>query len=321
MQVGLLNNTISTISAQVTQLASLHIPPNMDRQESGMNLSNTQNDAIPSPTNATPTITTLPAVSEVSTASSSTLYQGLSSLWVQLIVSRFILHLYGRDETAARPNCPRRTQTEGHVSDGDRCTPIRISLEVESVSTQVDVQEKCTDCILKVSSVDCSFCKLVPSSSSPSASQSPGTYRNAPSFEHHNWVPYLENSNGKLFSSTGSNLSDKVLQLTAPGLLMSQLQASGEETVDIVYSPSQHRVGSTFQPSFLYVKGHLPRGRSHVTTATKRVKVEVGVSAFEAVVWVPAFRFVLSLLASEKKTSKMPLRGMLVKRQLCNLCV
>jgi hypothetical protein len=146
----------------------------------------------------------------------------------------------------------------------ERCAPIRVSLEAESMSLQVDVQERCTDFIFKTSSIDCEFLKLDTKSQ---------------------WVPYHSNSNGKLFSSSTSNLSDEVLQATVPG----------QQNSELLVSPSC-RTGSVpkFQPNFLYVKAVLPHGGK----ASKPMKVEVSVCAFEAVVWLPVFKLVQSLVAA-----------------------
>lgn len=259
----MLKDMVSTISEQVSKLTMPHVPAGVSSNDSGIGYSRTPNKqepATPSPTNATPT--TLPMASEISTASSSTLYQGLSSLWLQLLVSRLTFRLYGRDKLRASPG-PR---------DSERCAPVRISVEVESVSVQLDVQERCTDVIFKISNMECNFSRLTPDSPPSGQGQ---------------WVPYLDNCNGKLFSTSSSNLSDDVLQATAPG----------QQNSEFLVSPSYHSTLSSapkFQPSFLYVKGLLPHGGK----VTKAVKVDVRVCAFEVVVWLPVFEFVQSVVAS-----------------------
>lgn len=267
----MLKDVISTISEQVSQFTSPHtVTGVVSSKDSGIGYSRTpyeQEKATPSPTNATPT---LPTASEFSTASSSTLYQGLSSLWLQLLISRLTLRLYGQDELGAA------SPAHGGAQDGGcgsvRCAPIRMSIEVESVSVQLDIQERCTDVIFKVSSMECALSKFETKSPPPGRGQ---------------WVPYLDNSNGKLFSTSSSNLSAEVLQATA----------SGQQNSDVLVSPSYHSTLSSaapkFQPSFLYMKGHLPHGNR----VTKPVKVEVSVCAFEAVLWLPMFTFVQSVVA------------------------
>ena len=244
------------VSERVSHLTAPQTSAGPTSEDSGIGFSKTPNEqeqATPSPTNATPTV--LPPASEISAASSSTLYQGLSSLWLQLLVSKLTLNLYGSDELSGIEGC-----------GSDRCSPIRVSVEAESVSLQLDVQERCTDVIFKISGVECDFSKLLPSSQSLPLGCG-------------QWVPYLENSNGKLFSTTGSNLAHEVLQATAPG----------RQFAVCPLSPTPK-----FQPSFLYVKGLLPRGGR----TTRGVKVQLSVCSFEAVVWVPVFEFVLSVIGS-----------------------
>lgn len=283
LQVNLLRDGVTKVLDQVTLLTSLATPPVAPhgRDSTGGSLPGTQSEheySMPSPSNATPTLHT--GSSEVSTALSSNLYQGLSCLWLQFIVSKFILNIYGRDETDSGTN-PSKTRTKRRGSADGRCCPVRISLEVESSSLQLDVQEKCTDYIFKVSSVECSLCKLTTTSPSGDSSLSP----------HDHWVPYLENSNGKLFSSTSSNLPEEVLQSTTSSLVVSQFQASGGEKSEIVFSPSHRPLSAKFQPVFLYLKGHVPC-RSQVS---KRLGVELNVCAFEAVVWLPVWSVLLGV--------------------------
>lgn len=268
----MLMDTVSTISEQVSLLATPLSPTGASSKDSGIGYSRTPNEqeqATPSPTNATPT--NLPMPSEISTTSSSILYQGLSSLWLQLLVSRVTLRLYGRDEPRTSP-----AHHDGRCGS-DRCAPVRVSLEVESVSMQVDVQERCTDVIFKISSMECDFLKLKADSPPTGCGQ---------------WVPYLDNSNGKLFSTSSSNLSDEVLQATVPGQQNSGLVVSPSYRVALGSAPK-------FQPSFLYVKGLLPHGGK----VTKAVKVEVSVCAFEAVIWLPVFKLVQSVVAASGRTT------------------
>lgn len=263
----MLKDMVSTISEQVSLLTTALSPTDISSKDSGIGYSRTPNEqdrATPSPTNATPT--TLPTASEISTVSSSILYQGLSSLWLQLAISKITLHLYGHGELSTH-----RAHDEGCGSVG--CAPVRISIEAENVSMQVDVQERCTDVIFKTTSMECDFSKLNP--------ESPPTGQGQ-------WVPYMENSNGKLFSTSGSNLSDEVLQATLPGQ-------------QILFSPPCRDIPSSapkFQPSFLYVKALFPH-RGKGSKMTKVVKVEISVRGFEAVIWLPVLDLVQSLLVME----------------------
>lgn len=290
LQINLLLDGVSKVLDQVSLLTASAMAPHRGRQDSGGgggSLPRTQSEqeyAVPSPRNATPTLRT--ASSEVSTTLSSSLYQGLSCLWLQLIVSKFILHIYGQDETDSSNLI--RTRTERCGSGDGRRHPIRISLEVESTSLQLDVQERCTDCIFKVSSVECSFCKLV--TTSPSCSADSQFSRDA------HWVPYLDNSNGKLFSSTSSNLAEEVLQSTTPGLVVSQFQASGGDSSEVLFSPLHRPLSAKFQPVFLYLKGHSPC-RNQVS---QRLCVEMTVCAFEAVVWLPVWSLVVAVFSLGK---------------------
>lgn len=257
---------MSTISEQVSLLAIPLSLTGVGSEDSGIGYSRTPNEqekATPS-SNATPTDP--PAASEISTASSSILYQGLSSLWLQLLVSRVTLRLYSRDDTRTSP-----ANQDGRCGF-DRCAPVRVSLDVESVSMQVDVQERCTDIIFKISSMECDFSKL--------KSESPPTGCGQ-------WIPYLDNSNGKLFSTSSSNLSDEVLQATVPSQQNSDLLVSPSYRVALESAPK-------FQPSFLYVKGLLPHGGK----VMKAVKMKVSVCAFEAVFWLPVFNLVQSVVAA-----------------------
>lgn len=270
--------------AEFSPLAPPQEPAGLSRQDSGIGFSKTsttrdQDQATPSPTNATPT--SVP--SEISTASSSSnLYRGLSALWVQLLVSRLVLHLHGSDELRASSARSPSGRAQGRGSQ--ECTPIRVSLEVESASMQLDVQERCADVTFKISSVECNFLKLLSNAQTPP----PGCGQ---------WVPYLDHSNGKLFSTTNSNLPDEVLQATAP------------------VSPSVSHAPK-FLPSFLCLKCHLPRG-NRITKAG--IKVQLSVSSFEAVMWLPVFKLVQTVVASDGGSVATPpsqVRG----HHYCTLC-
>ena len=274
----MLRDVVSTFSEQVSLLATAFSPTDISSKDSGIGYSRTPNEqgqATPSPTNATPT--TLPLGSETSTVPSSVLYQGLSSLWLQLLVSKITLCLYGHDELPTHD----KAHDEGCGSEG--CAPVRISFEAESVSMQVDIQERCTDVIFKTTSMECDFSKLTP--------KSPPTGRGQ-------WVPYMGNSNGRLFSTSSSNLSEEVLQATLPG----------QQSPALLFSPSCRGIPTSapkFQPSFLYAKALFPHGGKGGKVA-KGVKVEVSVCAFEGVIWLPVLNLVQSLLASVVAETALP---------------
>lgn len=135
---------------------------------------------------------------------------------------------------------------------------------------QVDVQEYCSDIIFKVSAMEGDLCTLTP--------------LDAHSHSNSKWVPYLGNSNGKLFSSLKSNFPDEVLHSTSPGLSLGRFRASGAVSH---LSPRLHS-------SFLYLKGHWPRKGQLLLL--KRPKVELDVRPFEAVVWLPLLGLIHSVL-------------------------
>ncbi len=264
-----------------------------------------EQDHHATPSHATPPASiSLPAAtqSEKSTASSWDFYQGLSSLWLQILVSKLVLRLYGRDEGGVAFSNSKSTPNKGRRESEARCSPIRISTEIESVSLQLDVQERCTDLIFKVSSVECDFSTLAPR---PPSSCDPQ--------QRTGWIPYLNNSNGRLFSTSTSDLPEAVLRHTAPGFEGTRFQscsgsvvpptaaAASSPSLSIEFSSgSQGSFSPKFQPSFLYLKGHFPRrGKASKTL----VGVELSVSAFEAVVWVPVVEFAVSVFRTARADS------------------
>lgn len=252
---------------------------------------------VPSPSNATPTLRT--GSSEVSTALSSTLYQGLSSLWLQVLLSKLVLHIYGRDQSEDSSGALREGEEPGSGDDVIRGPPIRVSVEVDGVSLQLDVQERCTDFIFKVSGVECSLSRQ--EVATPLAPP-PNQHARSQPIGHGRWVPYLKNSNGKLFSSTSSNLPEDVLQSTSPSLLLGHYHQGAGPVVGgmgskVAFSPSFRPPGAKFQPVFLYLKGHLP-GKGQLG---KRPSLELTVCDFEAVVWLPVWGVVSSALTAGRR--------------------
>lgn len=255
--------------------------------------------ATPTTPSATPS---LPTASDISTTSSS--YQGVSSVWLQLLVSRGVLHLYGRDDACrtAHPSSQKDRDNEISVrraparaesleeknepfyssssSASSSSPPLKVSVEVESLSLQVDVQERCTDFILKVAGVESDFCTLSKCSSGSNS-----------------WVPYLIHSKGKLFSSVASNLPDDILQVTAPGFSANQFQSSGQGIGADVYSPCR---SPKLHSSFVYIKGYVP------TRFPRVPRLEVTVRPFEVVVWLPVIGLMLSIIGSRSESDKTP---------------
>ena len=101
-------------------------------------------------------------------------------------------------------------------------------------------------------------------------------------------------------------MPEAVLRHTAPGFEGSRFQPGGGEIASPSISSvefsstSQSTFSPKFQPSFVYLKGHLPhRGRASSSSKTL-VGVELSVSAFEAVLWLPVVGFVLSVVRAAK---------------------
>ena len=93
-----------------------------------------------SPSLASSSFALLPAPPSESTASTHSLPQIVPSLWVQLILTKFILYL---------EESPRCTSSGGEYSDG-------YILESEDNSFSMDVQGNCTNCQLKVAALEVS---------------------------------------------------------------------------------------------------------------------------------------------------------------------
>ena len=299
---------VSAISEKVSAFTSPS-SSTINGEDSGISSSRTPlglDPATPSPTNATPS--THPTVSEIST-SSSNFYQGLSFLWLQVLISKFVLNIYGRDNqqkqevrqeikvktgqkvgdaTFIDPVTSTSTRSQINVCDSlDKSLPqpVRLSLEVENMSMQIDVQERCTDFVFKISSIECDMCSFMDNFPFPGQ-----------------WVPHLGESNGKLFSSTTSNFPDDVLQLiaTASGFSSVRQPRTPGNTSDFMSSMTQNQ--NQFQSSFVYLKGSLPRKYQLM----KRLKVDVNVQPFEVVVWLPVFDLFRSVLVSEGKSAEDP---------------
>ena len=229
----------------------------------------------PTTPSATPS---LPTASDISTMSSS--YQGMSSVWLQLLVSRGVLHLYGREDSrvTAHPSSQRDEDGETSIRTSSLSPSLRVTVEVESLSLQVDVQERCTDFILKMAGMESDLRVLSKCTDGSDL-----------------WMPYLIHSKGKLFSSVASNFPDDILHVTALGLSANQFQSSGLGIGTDVFSP---RLSPKLHSSFVYIKGYIS------TKVPRAPKLEVNVHPFEVVVWLPVIALVLSVIGSGSKSKK-----------------
>ncbi len=253
-------SSLSAISGQTPPLAS----------DSTASPSHSHVLAPPTTPSAASSFRTL---SEVSTSSSS--FQGISSLWLQLLVSKCVVYVYSKE---SRDFVVQERKEEGRIDDRG-LQPIRLAVEAEGVSLQVDVQEKCTDFVLKLAGIESHLAKY----ELPSA----------------DWRPYIDNSGGKVFSSSVSNLPDDILQATAPSFSPSQFQSSGMGRMMGIYS-------SCFSPTlgsggFLYMKGYIPLKLFRVP------KLEVNVRPFEILVWFPMIKLLTSVFGGSKKKSSKSL--------------
>ena len=228
------------------------------------------------PTTPSATPSSFRTLSDISTVSSS--YQGVSSLWLQLLVSKCLLHLYGKESASKPPPIEEEGMNASSHTTGSG--PVRVSLEADSMSLQVDVQEKCTDFILKLASLESHLTVLGITSKA--------------------WEPYHPHSRGKLFSSTISNLPDDILQVTAPGFSLNQFQTPGMGRTKDVYSTC---FSPNLSSSFLYLKGYVPLKFPRIP------KFEMNIRPFELVVWLPVAGLVNSIFGSELAPSSVCLQA------------
>ena len=141
-------------------------PVSIETDDSGIIVSTRQEPSAPSimssPVPSTVTPPTLPAGSEVSTVSSSLVFQGFSTLWIQLLVSKLILNVYSR-QTASKLQqegpikysapftSPAAASGEAKMDElaskpssdsSGTSNTVQVSLEADGVSLQVDMQER-----------------------------------------------------------------------------------------------------------------------------------------------------------------------------------
>ena len=310
LQVHLVKLIVSDIAEKIKSLSSSTSPSSThgDIHASGIRTPKTAVGAmgrhthtLATPTTFSATPSTLPTASDVSTTSLS--YQGVSSVWLQLLISKCVLQLYGReDNTRTNTQCSCR-QEEGREAALSSATSkaeslkesgfskigsfsssssaaLKVSIEVDILSLQVDVQEKCTDFILKVAAVESDLCMLSRCSDGSSS-----------------WIPYLVHSKGKLFSSSTSNLPDDILQVTAPGFLANQFHSPQHGVTTDIYSPC---LTPKVHSNFVYLKGYIPMRFSQAP------QLEVNTHPFEVVMWLPAIELALSIIGSRMESDKTP---------------
>ena len=255
---------------------------------------------LSSPAHSTVTPPTLPAGSEVSTMSSSLVFQGFSTLWIQLLVSKLVLNIYSQQQTSSIPQfsgsskystpftspsaAGKESSSSSKLEDGSSSSrvasggseTIKVSLEVDGISLQVDIQERCTDMIFKMASMECSYVKK--------HYKDPSTT---------SWLPYLSNSNGKLFSTSTSSLPEELSRMTDP--LSHPPLVPFEQTAGISspYHHHHHTFSPKLQPNFVQLKVKLP---SSQLLRTKRLSLSV--KPFEVVAWLPVLDVIMEIVSA-----------------------
>ena len=306
-QVELVNSVSHDVVAMVTRptATSSSLSMGTETDDSGIIVSSRQEPSPPSviSSQAHSTITppTLPAGSEVSTMSSSLVFQGFSTLWLQLLVSKLSLTLYHRQppfqpgHTAPSEYATPFTSpaTTGALNEEDCSTngaveTVSLSLEADGISFQLDIQERCTDVIFKMASAECSYLKR------PSQDTTIAT----------SWCPYLSGSHGKLFSTTSSSLPEELSHITDPlshSLAPVDQVASSTSPAGLGYhlSPQQH--SPKLQPNFVQLKAKVPH-----SPLSKAIKLSLSVKLFEVVAWLPLLNTVREVLSAGPASSQGP---------------
>jgi hypothetical protein len=155
-----------------------------------------------------------------------------------------------------------------------------VSLEVDGISLQVDIQERCTDMIFKMASMECSYLKKHNYKESSASS----------------WLPYLSNSNGKLFSTSSSSLPEELSSMTDPLSHPPLVPFEQAASHGISSSSPQHHLHSfspKLQPNFVQLKVKLP---SSQLLRTK--KLSLSVKPFEVVAWLPVLDAVMEMASA-----------------------
>lgn len=229
-----------------------------------------------SPTYSTVTPSTLPVSSE-STATSLVVYPGLSSLWIQVLISKLAFHIYLKEPKEAWSKgevsssvsssyaTPMTSPTsvsdaDGHSVSSQGNVLTKLSLEVDSASLQVDIQEKCMNVVFKVAIAEGSYLK----------------------WKQGVWVPCL--SSEKFFSSSRSAIPDDLSQVVAefvPAI-----------TVQIPTSPF-HQSPTKQHRNFIFLDVKIPFDQPH-----KSPKIHLNMLPFEVVAWLPLAHYLHSLVAA-----------------------
>ena len=229
------------------------------------------------------------------------MYAGFSSLWVQVLVSKLVVNLYGRDKTPetsdqdstcgydtplTSPGVPLPPKTPPPCG-GDKLPAeekaLRVSLEVDGVSLQLDVQEKYMDAVFKVASMECALAK-----------------KDSASLEE--WISYFPGGNRKLFSSSGSTLPESLSPLTPPSMPpLSEVTIPSSSSTSTAAAAALGGGGTLISPqahqrrSFILVKAKLPRSEYQ---AVKNAKVYLNLHEFELVAWLPVLDFVRGIVSA-----------------------
>lgn len=287
---------------------------NIEADDSGVIVSSLRQEersvpsVISSPAHSTVTPPTLPAESEVSTVSSSLIFQGFSTLWIQLLISKLVLNIYHRQPSASQwaTSCSKYTtpltspgagckeahqvSDESSFSSKEALETVKIILEADGISLQVDIQERCTDLIFKMASMEGSYLK---------------TELCQDSTTNFSWLPYLSNSTGKLFSTVSSSLPEELSCITDPLShphmpFEGAMSSSSSSAVGYLLSP-QHQLSPKLQPNFIQVKVKMPQSQP-----LKTMKFSLNVKPFEVVAWLPVLETVLEVFSAAAAVSSQP---------------
>lgn len=232
---------------------------------------------LSSPAHSTVTLTTLPAPSESTV--SSFVYPGFSSLWVQVIVSKLALSFYGTQARQVErewdlfssssfygtpltsPSDSTQVEaSESCFSDIPTVHSTKLLVEFDGISLQVDAQEKGTDVVLKISSVESHYFK-----------------------KEETWKALLPSE--KLLSSSTSALPEE----------LSHLVTQSVSSVSQIHLPVQAggSAGPKMHRSFIFLEAKVPRNQPHKVT-----KIRLTVQPFELVIWFPAICSVQNIVTA-----------------------
>lgn len=196
--------------------------------------------------------------------------------------------------TGESPLVDHLNETPSDISRGalvdTRKGVVKLSFEADGLSLQLDVQEKFADAVFKVATMKCSMLKKEQTSEAQSSTLSKDS--RVP-FLTNQWVPYISNSNGKLFSSSRSVLPEGHSKLVPPPVSsLSSQQLSTMHDSPKRQSPKRHS-------NFFQVKVTVPLQHSH-----RAVHICCDVCPFEAVAWLPALQVVVDITSSDKDNAQ-----------------